>query len=189
MNSRIFILALAVALLAVPASSEELRHESKRLGLRFKYPQEFLVGQPVALSGSEKMAEAMAQRGLKYTPPDEESLVDRRFAAGRDLKALRRDIVQIFLSRQRGSDAEFSRKFLMKDPFRQRIGALEVYVLPGAPGPYGDHAFYYLVSFKDGSVLEIFAPRSTSYSSDPENKPTHYDRVIRRLIESLEVIE
>ena len=189
MNCKVFVLALVAALLAVQAHSEGLRYESKRLGLRFRYPQNFLVGQSLPLPISGKMAEAMAKQGLKYTPPDEESLVERRFAAGQDLKALGRDVLQIFLSRQRGLDVEFSRKFLMKEPFRQRIGAREVYVLPGAPGPYGDHAFYYLVPLKDGSVLEIMAPRSTSYASDPKDKPTHYDQVIRRLIESLEVIE
>jgi hypothetical protein len=189
MNRKLFVLTLAAALLAVQANAEELRHESKRLGLSFRYPQNFLIGQPMPLPGSDKRAEAMAKHGLKYTPPDEELLVDRRSAAGQDLKALRRDVLQIFLSRQRGSDAKFSRELLMKDQFRQRIGAWEVYVFPGAPGPYGDHAFYYLVSLKDGSVLEILASRSTSYPGDPDDKPTHYDRVIQRLIESLEVME
>jgi hypothetical protein len=189
MNRKIFVLALAAALLAAQANAEEIRHDSKRLGLSFRYPQDFLIGQPVPLPGSDKMAEAMAKSGLKYTPPDEESLVDRRSAAGQDLKALRRDVLQIALSRQRGSDAKFSRELLMKDQFRQRIGAWEVYVLPGAPGPYGDHAFYYLVPLKDGSVLEILAPRSTSYPGARDDKPTHYDQMIRRLIETLEVIE
>jgi hypothetical protein len=77
----------------------------------------------------------------------------------------------------------------MKDQFRQRSGSQEVYVLPGAPGPYGDHLFYFLVSLKDGSVLEILAPRSYSSPGERDDKPTHYDRVVRNLIESLEMIE
>lgn len=128
----------------------------------------------------------MARRGSKYTPPAEESLIERRFAVGQDLKALRRDLPQITLNLHRGLEADFDRKFLMKDPFRQRIGAWEVYVLPGAPGPYGDKAFYYLVVLKGQSVLEIVAPR---FSDEDEKKPSHYDRVIRRLIESLEALE
>lgn len=64
------------------------------------------------------------------------------------------------------------------------IGPREAYVLPAFPGPYGDHMFYYLVPLKDGSILEIYAPKT-----DEENKPTHYDQVIRRLIESLEMVE
>ena len=181
-----FLLFLTGALLAIQAGSAELRYESKRLGLRFQVPQEFLVGQPVALPGSKESAEAMAKRGLEHTPPTEESLIERRFAEGKDLKALRRDLPQISLNRHRGVDADFDRKFLMKDPFRQRMGSWEVYVLPGAPGPYGDKAFYYLVVLKDQSILEILAPRS---SDEEGEKPNHYDRVIRRLIESLEVVE
>ena len=182
MKPKISLLFLTGALLAIQAGSAELRYESKRLGLRFQMPQEFLVGQPVPLYGSEEMA----KRDSKYTPPDEESLIERRFAKSQDLKALRRALPQISLSRHRGLEADFDRKFLMKDPFRQRMGAWEVYVLPGAPGPYGDKAFYYLVVLKDQSILQIFAPRS---SDEYEEKPSGYDRVIRRLIESLEVVE
>ena len=71
----------------------------------------------------------------------------------------------------------------MKDQFRQQIGAWKVYVFPGAPGPYGDQAFYYLIDLKDQSILEITAARS-----DERDKPTHYDRVIRRLIETLKAV-
>lgn len=186
MNRKILpvLLLLPGALLAFQAGPAELRHESKHLGLRFRHPQNFLVARPVEIPGSKKRAEAMARAGVEHTPPVEESLVERRFAEGQDLQAMRRDIVQISLSRHRGTDAEFDRKFLMKDQVRQQIGAWETYVLPGAPGPYGDKALYYLVVLKDQSVLEIMAPRS-----DLDDKPTHYDRVIRRLIESLEVIE
>ena len=186
MNRKIlfFFLLLPGTLLSIQAGPAELRYESKRLGLRFQYPQNFLVAQPVELPGSKKMAEAMAKTGEEYTPPVEESLVERRFAADQDLQAMRRDVVQISLSRHRGTDAEFDRKFLMKDQLRQQLGAWETYVLPGAPGPYGDKALYYLVVLKDRSVLEIMAPRS-----DLDDKPTQYDRVIRRLIESLQVIE
>jgi hypothetical protein len=183
---KLSFLLLTGALFAIQAGSAELRYESKRLGLRFQMPQEFLVGQPAELPGSKRMAEAMAKRGLEVTPRIEESLVERRFAAGQDLKKLTRGLPQIILNLHRGSDADFDRKFLMKDSFRQRIGAWEVYVLPGAPGPYGDKALYDLVVLKDQSVLEIMAPR---FSDEDQKKPSHYDRVIRRLIESLEVIE
>lgn len=186
MNPRSFLLFTLGILLAIPATPADLRHESKHLGLIFQYPQDFLVGRPVEDPLSKKTAEALAKMGKESTPPAEESLIEKRFLAGQDLNALRRDSPQIHLSRHRGTEAEFDRKFLMKDSFRQQIGTWEVYVLPGAPGPYGDKAFYYLIPLKDQdhSVLEIFAPRS-----DLEDKPTHYDRVIRGLIESLEVIK
>ncbi|MFL6262761.1 MAG: hypothetical protein ACJ76Y_23930 [Thermoanaerobaculia bacterium] len=184
MNRKLLLVLVAGFLLAVQARPAEIRYESKKLGLRFKVPQSFVTGQPAALPGAKEMAEAMAKRGLEYNPPNEESLIDRRWAAGQDLKALRRDLPQIRLKRQRGSDAEFSRKLAMKDQFRQKIGPWETYVLPGAPGPYGEHLFYYLVPLKDGSVLEILAHRT-----DSEDKPTHYDEVIRKLIESLEMVE
>ena len=59
-------------------------------------------------------------------------------------------------------------------------------MLPGYPGPYGDKALYYLVPLKDGSILEIVAPKS--YIEDAQQEqPTHYDTVIRGLIESLRV--
>ena len=176
----LFLTGVLFALQAVPA---EIRYESKGLGLRFQVPQEFLLGQPWELPGAAK---ERARRGPKDPPSVEESLIERRFAAGQDLKDLSRGLPQISLSRHRGSDADFDRKFLMKDPFRQRIGPWEVYVLPGAPGPYGDKAFYDLVVLKDQSILQIFAPR---FSDEEGKKPSYYDRVIRRLIESLEVIE
>jgi len=182
MKPKRFLLFALGMLLAIQLGSEELRYESKRLGLLFKLPQNFLIGQPVEMPGSQKMAEAMAKADKAYISSVEESLIERRFAAGQDLNALRRDSPQITLSRHRGSDAEFDRKFLMKEQLRQKVGAWEVYVLPGAPGPYGDMAFYYLISLRDQSVLEISAPKS-----DLEDKPTHYDRVIQRLIESLEI--
>lgn len=188
MQRKALLLFLTVALSASQGSTDELRYESKRLGIRFRYPQRFLVAQPAKRLDSKSMAEAMAKTGIEYIPPDEEALVERRLAEGQDPNALRRNIMQISLSRSRGEEADFFRQFMTKDELRQRIGAWEVYVLPGAPGPYGDQAFYYLISLKNGSVLEILAPRSTSYPSDPDNRPTGYDRVIRRLIETLEVL-
>ena len=186
MQRKALLLFLTVALSASQGSTDELRYESKRLGVRFRYPQNFLVAQPATLPGSDDMAAAM---GARYIPPDEESLVERRLAEGQDLKALPRGILQISLRRCRGPEADFLRQFMMKDVVRQRIGAWEVYVLPGAPGPYGDQAIYDVIPLKDGSILEILAPRFSSYSSDPDNRPTGYDRVIRRLIETLEIIE
>lgn len=185
----LFSLLAPLSMDALQASSTELRHESRRLGLRFQHPRQFLVGQPAELPGSREMAEAMAKKGLVYTPSVEEALIERRLAAGQDLKALKRGLSQISLNRCRGSEAEFFRHFMVKDQFRQEIGVWQVYVLPAAPGPYGEHAFYYLVPLKDQSVLEILAPRSYSDSGDREDEPTHYDQVIRRLIESLEIIE
>jgi len=183
-QARSCLLFVTGMLLAIQAGAAGLRYESERLGLVFQHPQNFLVGQPMEDHASRRMAEAMAKRGKEFIPPVEESLIERKFAAGQDLNALRLDSPQIHLSRHRGSDAEFDRKLLMKEQLRRKMGGWEVYVLPGAPGPYGDMAFYYLISLKDGSVLEIVAPRS-----DLEGKPTHYDRVIHRLIESLEVVK
>lgn len=184
MHRKLLLLLAAGSLLAVQAIPDELRYESKKLGLRFQIPQAFITAEPSPLPGSKEMAEAMAKRGLEYNPPNEESLIDRRWAKGQDLKALRRDLPQIALDRKRGSDAEFSRKLLMKDQFRQKIGPWEAYVLPGAPGPYGDHLFFYMIPLKDGSTLEIMAPKT-----DGKDKPTHYDQVVRSLIESLEMVE
>lgn len=177
MSQKLSLLFALGVLLASQAAPAGLRYESKHLGLIFQHPQDFLVGRPVEAPLSK------VDKGS--LPSAEESLIERRFLAGQDLNVLRRDSPQILLSRHRGTEAEFDRKFLMKDSFRQQIGAWEVYVLPGAPAPYGDKAFYYLIPLKDQgqSVLEISAPRS-----DLEDKPTHYDRVIRGLIESLEVV-
>jgi hypothetical protein len=184
MNRRLIPLIFAGSLLAVQASPVEIRYESKTLGLRFQIPPTFVTGQPAELPGTKEMAEEMAKRGMKYDPPEEESLIERRWAAGQDLKALRRDVPQIALMRQRGSEAEFSRKLAMKDQFRQKIGPWEAYVLPGHPVPFGDHLFYSMIPLKDGSVLEIFA-----HKTDLKGQPTHYDEVIRKLIESLEMVE
>lgn len=189
MNPRLFLVLALGPLLVFQAGAAEFGHESKRLGVRFQHPEGFLVGQPQADPMDQKMAEAMAKRGLQYTPPDEAILIEKRFAEGQDLQALRRGAPQISINRHRGTEADFFRQNIMKDVFRQKIGPWEVYALPGAPGPYGELAFYYLVPLKDQSVLEIMAPRSTSYPWDKEDKPTHYDRVIRRLIESLEMVE
>ena len=189
-SRRLLLLLLAGALGALPAGAAEVRYESKRLGLRFEHPQHFVAGQPAPLPGSQKRAEAMARRGIAETPPDEEVLIERRFVKGQDLKALPRgDSPKIFLSRYEGPGADFFRQFMFKDQLRQRIGRWEVYVLPGAPGPHGEHGFYFLVPLPDRSVLEILAPRSYSYPGAKDDKPTHYDAVIRRLIESLEVSE
>jgi hypothetical protein len=184
MNRQIIPLLFAGSLLAVQASPADLRYESKTLGLRFQIPPTFVTGRPAELPGTKEMVEEMAKRGMKYDPDQEESLIERRWAAGQDLKALRRDVPQITLKRQRGSDAEFSRKLAMKDQFRQKIGPWEAYVLPGHPIPYGDHLFYSMIPLKDGSVLEIFA-----HKTDLKGQPTHYDEVIRKLIESLEMVE
>lgn len=184
MNPKSFFLFAPIVLLAIQAGSAELKYESKRLGLSYKYPQNFLVGHPTETPYPKEMTDAIVKAGMEPIPPVRESLIERRFAAGQDLNALRSHSLQIILSRHRGSDAEFDRKFLMKDQFRQQIGAWEVYVFPGAPGPYGDKAFYYLIALKDRSILEIFAPRS-----DLEEKLTHYDRVVRKLIETLEEIK
>jgi hypothetical protein len=135
MDRKITLLLLTGSLLAVQARPDELQYESKKLGLRFKVPQSFLAGVPAPLPGSKERAEAMARRGLEYNPPNEESLIDRKWAKGQDLKALRRDLLQITLDRQRGSDAEFSRETFMKDRFRQRIGPWEAYASRASPDP------------------------------------------------------
>ncbi|HSS49978.1 MAG TPA: hypothetical protein VLX28_13665 [Thermoanaerobaculia bacterium] len=169
MNLKSFLLFAPAVLLAIQAGSAELKYKSERLGLIYEYPQNFVVGHSTETPSEELV---------------EESLIERRVAAGQDLNALRRYSLQIVLRRHRGTEAEFDRKFLMKDQFRQQIGAWQVYVFPGAPGPYGDQAFYYLIDLKDQSILEITAARS-----DWPDKPTHYDRVIRKLIETLEAVK
>src|SRR5829696_840452 len=109
MNQKSFLLFVPGMLLALQAGPADLRYESKRLGLLFQYPQNFLVGRPVEISRSKEMAEAIAKADKEFLPSAEESLIERRFVAGQDLNALRRGSLQILLSRHRGSDAEFDR--------------------------------------------------------------------------------
>jgi hypothetical protein len=169
MKYKTFFLMAIGALIAGQALAVE--HESKRLGLRYRHPDNFVVGE------------------LKKEP-NAEVLIERRLAKGQDLKDvhLRGELSVIQLTRSRGEEADFIRHFLLKEPLRQSIGSWVVYVLPGYPGPYGDKALYYLVPLKDGSILEIVAPKSYLEDSQQE-QPTHYDTVIRGLIESLTVTE
>ena len=169
MKYKTFFLMAIGALMAGQALGME--HSSKRLGLRYHHPENFVLGE------------------LKKEP-NAEVLIERRLAEGQDLKDvhLRGELSVIQLTRSREKEADFIRHFLLKETFRQSIGSWTVYVLPGYPGPYGDKALYYLVPLKDGSILEIVAMKN--YVEDaPQERPTGYDPVIRRLIESLEVTE
>ncbi len=149
MKRKVLLLFLAAALNASQGSTDELRYESKRLGVRFRYPQHFLVAQPAKLPGSEKRAEAMARRGVEYIPPDEESLVERRLAEGQDLKALRRDILQIRLSRSRGEEADFLRHFILKDEVRQRPREPSDRLRPGDPGAHREPRSHRIVKHRN----------------------------------------
>lgn len=122
MNRRFFLALSLGSLLALQAGAAERRYESKRLGVSFRHPDGFVVGQAKASMADRKMAEAMARRGLQYTPPDEEILIEKRFAEGQDLQALRRgDSPQIVLSRHRGTEADNFRD-LRKDSFDREPG-------------------------------------------------------------------
>lgn len=169
MKQKSFFLMMIGALIAGQALGVE--HASKRLGLRYHPPENFVVGE------------------LKKEP-NAEVLIERRLAEDQDLKDvhLRGELSMIQLTRSREKEADFIRHFLLKEPLRQSIGSWTVYVLPGYPGPYGDKALYYLVPLKDGSILEIVAPKS--YLEDAlKERPTDYDPVIRGLIESLTVTD
>ena len=170
MKQKAFLLVMIGALIALTADRAlAMKHASKRLGLRYHHPENFVVGE------------------LKKEP-DAEVLIERRLAKNQDLKDVHLwgELSAIELTLSRGEEADFVRHFLLKEPFRQSIGSWTVYVLPGYPAPYGDKLLYYLVPLKDGSILEISAPKN--YIEDGlKEGPTDYDPVIRRLIESLTV--
>ena len=70
MNRRSLLLFALGILLATRAAPADLRHESKHLGLIFRYPQDFLVGRPVEDPLSKKTSEALAKMGKESIPPD-----------------------------------------------------------------------------------------------------------------------
>ncbi len=152
--------------------------EVERLGIRFAYPDSFLVGRfaaeplPAVPGGVERetpFANAVvlvASAVLGDAAPD-------AIPVG--------DIPVIWLDRSPTSERVSQ---LIRPDTVYEVSGNRVFRFPGFPGPYGDQVFYFTVHLGPGDILEIGAHRNRFGGA--EEGETHYDDVIDRIIPTLE---
>ena len=74
---------------------------------------------------------------------------------------------------------------------KKRTGSHTVYTLPGAPGPYGDAAFFYVLPASDNLVIEVMGskeyPKGNEFPKSGEK--TNYDKVIEQILSTFRLIK
>lgn len=171
----------------VSAADTQKMHSSRSLGIRFKYPSQFLVGQ----YQKKELPEGMKEFGISPSFNKAIVLVEPSQLRGLPLMAIPvGEAPTISLHLQTGRQAAFTRRHFFKENYKTTIGSRAIYRLPGYPGPYGDQAFYYLVPATAGKVLEITAHRyyfrDGPVTRNEDLPRTNYDSVIEGIIRSLE---
>ena len=171
----------------INAADTQKTHSSPSLGIGFKYSSQFLIGK----YQKEASPKAGKGSGIESSFNNAIVLVEPKQLRGFPLMAIPvGEVPTISLNLQTGRQATFTKRHFFKENYKTTIGNRTIYRLPGYPGPYGDQAFYYLVSATTGKVLEIIAHRYY-FRDDPigrnEDLPkTNYDSVIEDIIRSLE---
>jgi hypothetical protein len=151
--------------------------EAEELGVRFAYPDSFLVGR----FAQEPLPPEAAARGLEAPFQNAVVLVHPSQLRSHPLDAIPvGDVPVIWLDRPNSAPALFR---LLEPDSTYSIGPLTVSRFPGFPGPYGENAFYYVAEFPDGEFVELGAHRYLAGAEEPVE--THYDRVIEAILESL----
>jgi hypothetical protein len=168
---------------------------SEKFGIRFKYPAKFLIGSYKAeiiepseeeKASGQKIDSVFFKNNIVLIEPDE--------LRERDINSIPvGEVATISLDLKQGPESQFYKENFFREEWKKKIGEHTVYRLPGAPGPYGDSAFYYLVMVDKG-ILEISAHEGYLRDVDKyvkEGKPlpsTHYDKDIELIIASLEIL-
>jgi hypothetical protein len=147
------------------------------LGVRFAYPDSFLVGRFVDVSLPTVAA---------MEPPFHRAVVLVRPAdlGGRSLDSIPVGEVPVIWFDQ--SVATTTAFRILQPDTTYMVGTLRVTRFPGFPGPYGNEAFYYVVKFPDGTLLEVGAHRHSMIDRGVE---THFDEVIEQMLPTLGRVE
>lgn len=156
-------------------------YSNDSLGIEFKYPDRFQIG-----------SYAKVELAIEMPFNNAVVLVESKQLQDFQLNSIPvGEVPTISLNIPSGSRASAMEELFFKTDFKTQIGGFTVYKLPGIPGPYGDQAFYYLVSLPDHKVLEVMAHRyyfrekgSASQGGHPR---TNYDKDIEELIRTLKV--
>jgi len=168
---------------------------SENFGIRFQYPAKFLIGSYKAeviepteaeKASGQEIDSVFFKNNIVLVEPDE--------LGERDINSIPvGEVATISLDLKPESLSQFYKKSLCREEWKENVGKHTVYKLPGAPGPYGENAFYYLVMVDKG-ILEISAHEGYLRDVDKyvkEGKPlpsTHYDKDIELIIASLEIL-
>ncbi len=153
-------------------------HEDETLGLRFAYPDSFLIGS----YAPEELPPAAVEAGMERPFVNAVVLIHPSMLGDYELDAIAvGEESVIWIDRPISTELVF-RAF--PADLTYTIGELEVARFPGYPSPYGDQAHYYIVKFADGEHYELAAHRYFWHT--PEMTPTGYDRIIEKIIPTLE---
>ena len=155
------------------------RHTAETLGVRFAYPDSLLVGRfadvplpPGAVAGGMEPPFRNAVVLVRPTDLGDHSL--DAIPVG--------EIPVIWFDRSLAASAVFR---MLEPDTSYVIGTLTISRFPGFPGPYGDEAFYFVVEFADGTLVEVAAHRRDMHH--PE-RATHFDDVIEQILPTLELM-
>lgn len=180
-------LFLMICLLLYPViftgcEKEMKTYSNDSLGIEFKYPDRFQIG-----------SYAKVELAIEMPFNNAVVLVEPKQLRDFPLNSIPvGEVPTISLNIPTRSRALAMEELFFKTDFKTQIGKYTVYKFPGSPGPYGDQAFYYLVSLHEHNVLEIMAHRYyfREKGSAPQggHPKTHYDKDIEELIRTLKVI-
>lgn len=152
--------------------------------MRFAYPDSFLVGRFANIFGdiSSRSPSIAGEAAL----PLQNAVV---LVRPEDLGSYPLDTIPvgeipvIWFDKPFGAKA--APRLLPRPDTSYALGALNVVEYPGFPGPYGEEAFYYVVEFQDGTLLEVAAHRRQVGISDAA---THFDEIIKEILPTLEQV-
>jgi hypothetical protein len=179
------LLLVSGAAVAVTAASRVYR--SAEWGFEFSYPDTLVVGRYKDQMTPEQEAAPLRETGLENPFKHAIPLVEPgRLGTRGTLQAIPvGEVATVTVTPTRGHKADFLRRQFFRKDWELTVAGRTVYKLPGYPGPYGDAAFYYLLSARDDLVIELFAHKK---HLDPARTDTGYDRVIEGIIASFKIV-
>ena len=170
-------------LFACTGSHDLVSHEA--LGITFKCSDRLALGAYQVPDIDPETRRTLEKAGVDTSGANCVALIEPREIGQQHANAIRMGgVPSISIKRYAGQHADFFRHSLFKDEFKVHLGTNTAYRLPGAPGPFGDEAFYYLVPLRSNIVYELSAHKY--YMREGSRQETHYDRDIETIITGME---
>lgn len=184
--------------------AEALIYRNEKFGFEFQYPASFVIG---AYKTETRLLDEGSREKLRMLGEDPEErerpfqdavvLVEPALLGDTPVTEIPvGEVSTIMVYPRTGNKARFYKRLYEGSESikgqRIAIGPYDVAKFPGAPGPYGENAFYYLLPLSDELVVEFSAHRqrfSNLSKHERTEGETWYDDIIEQIISTVRLAQ